>query len=1098
MTDIGTLTLQLQLATANFNAQLTAARRRVTAFGSVIQGIFQGIGQAITSAVLGAVGSFTNAIGGALNAAQSNFRSFDAELQRFSALSGLARDQLGPLREEIDRLGVETSQSPQQVIEAANTLLTLGANAETVQDQLAGVVAVVEATGAGTELAASVIQSTANVFGISADQIADQVTLLRNTTAAGVGDVQNLLQQAGATAASVGVDFTELAAAFGTLRDNGVSARVAATGLRNVLSFLAAPSDRGAAVLQELGVAAFDAEGNFVGLTEVAEQFARAFEQLGLTSEQQLDALTAVFGRAGAGAVTTLIDQVDGRLRENIATLSDFEGAAAESSATLVQGFAGALRLLEGSLETFSIRAGEAFSPILQGLAELATEIVNSLLTQDGLFDPLLNAANALREAFADPALVSNISQAFGELSAALIGFAAQGLNALTAFFSNPGNIQRITELIGGFTQAVIRTITVVIRLGSVLASLLGAIASRLAPAIGQLINALSNPALLQSVASGFANLAIAIGSISFAALRALGEFFSNPGVIEQITRALGFFGRIVLTVVSVVFRLGQALGSLLSAIAGPLIAGVTALFTAFTNPTVLENIAGAFSAVGAAIGQLALGALDALTAFFSNPENIAAITSALSTFAEVIGLVIGGAFRLSGALRQILASLAGPLIAGISTLITAISDPQVIANVAGAFSQVAGAIAQIASSGLETLSGFFSNPDNIEAITNAFSAFVGILQGAIEGFRTLAAASGDLLSSLSGPLIAVFSALQQAFSDPAIQENIVGAFTAIASALAQISTSALDALTAFFSNPETVERLTQAFIAFSEVFAGVTAGALEVGGALGGILQTLTDLIGVILGLVDQLLPENLDLLDLTSTAIGSLALALETLNNIVLKPIAAVIGGILTLITRIITGIGRLGQLILDTEDNLRAFLGIIQRQEFQTAGGGLAELLDQGVENITPRFTGGPVQPGKVYSAAEKGAEALVTGAKTQLITRPSLIRPSRPGRILDAVETRRRFLDAPGLSNQALALANRAKQLQPAKPIAANPAAAGEGAQMLKTLKGIRADLNKAIALSGNTYNLGESGEDALDLISRIRTMDIMTSLAARGI
>ena len=568
---------------AEIDDELARASRESKNFGSsfgALQGVIAGASAAIVDNLINIAGRLADIPRQIAAISLSNFRDFDAELQQFSALTGKARDEIQPLTDEIQRLGVETTKAPTEVAAAANALITLGANADKVQDQLAGVVALSEATGTGLTQSAELTQLAANAFGKSSGDIADQLSVLRNTTAASVGDVQQLLQQTSGIFNSLGENANpdELLALFATLRDGSLNAEVAATGLRGVIATLVDGKKLGE--LQQLGVTAFDASGQFLGFEEVLRQL--QVTQGELDPETFAGRLVDAFGREGVATITTGLSLLDTKFQSTFANIQNATGTAAQSSSVLTQGFAGSLKILEGSLETLSIAFGGALAPLVQFFAEGLTQLANQLLTTEGVFDPITQAIENFKTSITgSPELLASITEGIVQLISLSVEGIAGLFQQLATFFSQPENVTSFVQQLQSFVQAIVSlgqlagTITTLITTFTTLFNTISQGIQSI-PLVGNAITQLLNPlGTFQQVADALNPLIQGL-NIAFGATKPLIEALSTPfqtlsdiisGLIRQVQSLLGQLNEVQ--------SFGGNLGNLTGA-AGTLFEGAT------------------------------------------------------------------------------------------------------------------------------------------------------------------------------------------------------------------------------------------------------------------------------------------------------------------------------------------------------------------------------------------------------------------------------------------------------------------------------------------------------------------------------------------
>src|SRR5690606_23284674 len=99
----------------------------------------------------------------------------------------------------------------------------------------------------------------------------------------------------------------------------------AGTALRSTLVALQAPSGQAAETMAELGIEAYDAQGNFVGLAALAGELQEALS--GLTQQERDSALATIFGTFGQRAAIELYKAGTAGVEEYTAAVND-QGAA--------------------------------------------------------------------------------------------------------------------------------------------------------------------------------------------------------------------------------------------------------------------------------------------------------------------------------------------------------------------------------------------------------------------------------------------------------------------------------------------------------------------------------------------------------------------------------------------------------------------------------------------------------------------------------------------------------------------------------------------------------------------------------------------------
>lgn len=203
------------------------------------------------------------------------------------------------------------------------------------------------------------------------ERIADVLNVVASSAATNVTELGEATVYAGPLASQLGIEIEELGSALGILANAGFRSTLAGTGLRAIFKGLVAPAKKNQEILNELGINISDAEGNFVGLTNVLQQFAGSFQ--GLSDAEISSIAFQLFGQRGGPAFINLVNEANGQLVE----LEKRTQAAAGTTRQLEEAFldttAGRLEFLQGALESLAIRIFDA------GLLEFLGEAADGL-----------------------------------------------------------------------------------------------------------------------------------------------------------------------------------------------------------------------------------------------------------------------------------------------------------------------------------------------------------------------------------------------------------------------------------------------------------------------------------------------------------------------------------------------------------------------------------------------------------------------------------------------------------------------------------------------------------------------------------------------
>src|SRR5690606_2234078 len=123
----------------------------------------------------------------------------------------------------------------------------------------------------------------------------------------------------------------------------------AGTSFKTMLQRLSAPSGEAARLMKELGINAYDASGQFVGMEQFAGQLTDALGDM--TPAQRNAALATIFGADAVRAAAVVYSEGESGIRNWISAVDD-QGYAAETARVKMDNLKGDLEALGGSFET--------------------------------------------------------------------------------------------------------------------------------------------------------------------------------------------------------------------------------------------------------------------------------------------------------------------------------------------------------------------------------------------------------------------------------------------------------------------------------------------------------------------------------------------------------------------------------------------------------------------------------------------------------------------------------------------------------------------------------------------------------------------------
>lgn len=304
-----------------------------------------------------------------------------------AALGGLDASGLEAIEQQALDLGASTKFSANEIAATQEVLAKSGLSAE----QLLGgatqaVVDLAAATGEGLEPSAASAAAALNLFGLDAEQtasVADVFTAGLNNSNASLSDFQRGVNNLGPVLANMNqyIDdplaaLQDTAAAVAFFNANGLKAADAGISLARGITNLSDPTSDASAKLAELGINAFDLEGNFIGLPDLMDQLNASMS--GMSDQAREQALATIFGAEAADVMNQAIKSGGDPLREYM-ELTRQSGIAAEQAALRQDNFRSAAEQLGGAIETLSVDTMQPFLDGATGFVEGLTAIVEAI-----------------------------------------------------------------------------------------------------------------------------------------------------------------------------------------------------------------------------------------------------------------------------------------------------------------------------------------------------------------------------------------------------------------------------------------------------------------------------------------------------------------------------------------------------------------------------------------------------------------------------------------------------------------------------------------------------------------------------------------------
>lgn len=426
----------------------------------------------VSTGMLGA-GTAAAAFGLALPTAKA--ASFEAAMAQVSSTGAGARARISDLAVAARQSATDIDGAGYSAVQAAGgieALLKAGVGVDDVMGgAMAGSLALAAAGQMDVAAAAEAASSAMTQFKLSGRDVPRIADLLAAGAGKAQGDVSDLTQalaQSGLVASQFGLGIDETVGSLAAFASAGLLGSDAGTSFRNMLLRLANPAGEAATEMERLGIAAYDSQGNFVGISSLAEQLQTKLR--GVDQATRDAALATIFGNDAIRAANVLYEQGAAGIDGWIEAVDD-QGYAAEVASERLNSLNGDIQKLWGVLGEVGIAAGEGNTGPLREFVQTLTDL--------------------LRVATENPEMLQVVALGVGAIGVAVagLGLTMKVVTAVSEFRTALGKLddasRKTTESVDGASKATGRWSSAMKTLGSV------AIAGGVLLFLGQLRNSL-------------------------------------------------------------------------------------------------------------------------------------------------------------------------------------------------------------------------------------------------------------------------------------------------------------------------------------------------------------------------------------------------------------------------------------------------------------------------------------------------------------------------------------------------------------------------------------------------------------------------------
>jgi TP901 family phage tail tape measure protein len=299
---------------------------------------------------------------------------FEQRMSQVQALSKATSTQMSQLRNAAFTAGQAFGLSATQVADAQIELTKAGVSVkDIIGGALPGALALAAAGQIDVAKATEIASNAMTEFklkGADVPHIADLLAAGADKSVASVESLGDALNQSGLVAAQFGLSVEDTVGTLTAFSKAGLNGSDAGTSFKTMLLALASPSKQAQKYLDEYNITAYDSQGAFVGVTNLASQLN---EKLGKVSAAQRNAaLSTIFGTDAIRSASVLYE-LGGKKLQGFIDANNEAGFAALQASKKLDNLNGDLQKLGASFQNDLIKSGSAGNDFLRSMTKSAS-----------------------------------------------------------------------------------------------------------------------------------------------------------------------------------------------------------------------------------------------------------------------------------------------------------------------------------------------------------------------------------------------------------------------------------------------------------------------------------------------------------------------------------------------------------------------------------------------------------------------------------------------------------------------------------------------------------------------------------------------------
>jgi TP901 family phage tail tape measure protein len=295
---------------------------------------------------------------------------FDKEMRNVAAIVGTTASLTNPLYVQMSdsarEIGRTTTIGTKEASGALYELVSAGMSAEESMANLRTVVQFAEAGNMDLADATNFATRAAMAWadkGYTMQQIIDLTSIAVNKSTAHFSDFTHNIEMSQQFAQQAGLSYEDLAQAMMVLSDKGAPLARIGFNISQMFAQMINPSDKARAVMDELGLAYYNANGKMKAMPQILKEIKEKTKDL--TDEKKAEALNTLFNIRAGRAALSLISASGEEYDSYAEKLKNANGTTAQMAKTIEESNSGSWQIMINRFKDAAITLGNKFLPTI-------------------------------------------------------------------------------------------------------------------------------------------------------------------------------------------------------------------------------------------------------------------------------------------------------------------------------------------------------------------------------------------------------------------------------------------------------------------------------------------------------------------------------------------------------------------------------------------------------------------------------------------------------------------------------------------------------------------------------------------------------------